>query len=65
MNRETVLQRENLKGAMGKVENARDGKAGMDHELRKWSSENGRVDQSLVLWDKNGLVKSKPATERC
>ncbi|WZY78154.1 hypothetical protein YC2023_024538 [Brassica napus] len=50
---------------MGKVENARDGKAGMDHELRKWSSENGRVDQSLVLWDKNGLVKSKPATERC
>ncbi|CDY17054.1 BnaA08g04180D [Brassica napus] len=39
VSRETALQKEKLKEAMGKVEKARDGKVGMDHELRKWSSE--------------------------
>lgn len=39
VNRETALQKEKLKEAMGKVEKARDGKVGMDHGLRKWSSE--------------------------
>ncbi|KAF8084073.1 hypothetical protein N665_0735s0012, partial [Sinapis alba] len=39
VNRETALQKGKLKEAMGKVEKARDGKVGMDHELRKWSSE--------------------------
>lgn len=39
VSRETALQKEKLKEATGKVEKARDGKVGMDHELRKWSSE--------------------------
>ncbi|KAL0853914.1 hypothetical protein Bca101_059066 [Brassica carinata] len=39
VNRETAIQKEKLKEAMGRVEKARDGKVGIDHELRKWSSE--------------------------
>ncbi|VVA92751.1 unnamed protein product [Arabis nemorensis] len=42
VNRETASRKEELKEAMGKVEKARDGKVGMEHELRKWSSENGK-----------------------
>lgn len=42
VNRETAFQREKLKEAMDKVEKARDKKVSMDHELRKWSSENGK-----------------------
>ncbi|KAG2314441.1 hypothetical protein Bca4012_065119 [Brassica carinata] len=39
VNRETAIQKEKLKETMGRVEKARDGKVGIDHELRKWSSE--------------------------
>ncbi|KAH0850289.1 hypothetical protein HID58_095672 [Brassica napus] len=42
VNRETAFQREKLKEAMDKVEKARDKKVNTDHELRKWSSENGK-----------------------
>ncbi|KAG2305217.1 hypothetical protein Bca52824_033868 [Brassica carinata] len=42
VNRETAFQREKLKEAMDNVEKARDKKVSMDHELRKWSSENGK-----------------------
>ncbi|CAN8320822.1 unnamed protein product [Cochlearia groenlandica] len=40
--RETSHKKEELKEAMTKVEKARDGKVGMDHELRKWRSDNGK-----------------------
>ncbi|ESQ44788.1 hypothetical protein EUTSA_v10003156mg [Eutrema salsugineum] len=42
VNREMSVRKEELKEAMGKAEKARDGKLGMEQELRKWRSENGK-----------------------
>ncbi|KAL1198693.1 Protein WEAK CHLOROPLAST MOVEMENT UNDER BLUE LIGHT-like 3 [Cardamine amara subsp. amara] len=42
VNREMNVRKEELKEAMGKAEKARDGKLGMEQELRKWRSENGK-----------------------
>lgn len=42
VNREMSVKKEELKEAMGKADKARDGKMGMEQELRKWRSENGK-----------------------
>uniref|UniRef100_A0A1J3JX44 Protein WEAK CHLOROPLAST MOVEMENT UNDER BLUE LIGHT-like 3 n=1 Tax=Noccaea caerulescens TaxID=107243 RepID=A0A1J3JX44_NOCCA len=48
VNREMSVRKEELKMAMVKAEKARDEKLGMEQELRKWRSENGkrRTDES-------------------
>ncbi|CAL9242293.1 unnamed protein product [Arabidopsis halleri] len=48
VNREMSLRKEELKEANGKADKARDGKLGMEQELRKWRSDNGkrRTDES-------------------
>lgn len=62
VNRETASQKEELKEAMVKVEKARDGKVGMDHELRKWRSENGnRSPEGGQKENHHDLGKSKSA----
>ncbi|KAL0649627.1 hypothetical protein Bca4012_092318 [Brassica carinata] len=62
VNRETALQKEKLKEAMGKVEKARDGKVGMDHELRKWSSEKSpKTSPEGGVKENHDLGKSKSA----
>ncbi|CAA7047956.1 unnamed protein product [Microthlaspi erraticum] len=62
VNRETASQKEELKEAMVKVEKARDGKVGMDHELRKWRSENGnRSPEAGQKENQHDLGKSKSA----
>ncbi|KAG7611622.1 WEB family [Arabidopsis suecica] len=42
VNREMSVRKAELKEANGKAEKARDGKLGMEQELRKWRSENGK-----------------------
>ncbi|CDY43212.1 BnaC08g04850D [Brassica napus] len=62
VNKETALQKEKLKEAMGKVEKARDGKVGMDHELRKWSSEKSpKTSPEGGVKENHDLGKSKSA----
>ncbi|KAG2255432.1 hypothetical protein Bca52824_074726 [Brassica carinata] len=62
VNKETALQKEKLKEAMEKVEKARDGKVGMDHELRKWSSEKSpKTSPEGGVKEKHDLGKSKSA----
>ncbi|ESQ30922.1 hypothetical protein EUTSA_v10011258mg [Eutrema salsugineum] len=61
VNRETAIRKEELKEAMGKVEKAREGKVGMDPELRKWSSENGTKSPETRKKEKHDLSKSKSA----
>ncbi|CAH2035794.1 unnamed protein product [Thlaspi arvense] len=61
VNRETFSRKEELKEAMRKVEKARDGKVGMDHELRKWSSENGNRSPEGGKKENHDLSKSKSA----
>ena len=62
VSRETALQKEKLKEAMGKVEKARDGKVGMDHELRKWSSEKSpKTSPEGGVKENHDLGKSKSA----
>ncbi|KAG2255433.1 hypothetical protein Bca52824_074727 [Brassica carinata] len=47
---------------MGKVEKARDGKVGMDHELRKWSSEKSpKTSPEGGVKENHDLGKSKSA----
>ncbi|EOA37654.1 hypothetical protein CARUB_v10012193mg [Capsella rubella] len=60
--RETAIRKIELKEAMGKAEKARDGKAGMDHELRKWRSDNG--NRSPEGGNKENLSKSKSALHK-
>ncbi|AAG34243.1 hypothetical protein [Arabidopsis thaliana] len=59
VSRETAIRKVELKEAMTKVEKARDGKVGMDHELRKWRSDNG--NRSPEGGNKENLSKSKSA----
>lgn len=62
VSRKTAIRKVELKEAMGKVEKARDGKAGMDHELRKWRSDNG--NRSPEGGNKENLSKSKSALHK-
>ncbi|CAL9217903.1 unnamed protein product [Arabidopsis halleri] len=62
VSRETAIRKVELKEAMTKVEKARDGKVGMDHELRKWRSDNG--NRSPEGGNKENLSKSKSALHK-
>lgn len=62
VSRETEIRKVELKEAMTKVEKARDGKVGMDHELRKWRSDNG--NRSPEGGNKENLSKSKSALHK-
>ncbi|XP_010461499.1 PREDICTED: protein WEAK CHLOROPLAST MOVEMENT UNDER BLUE LIGHT-like 2 [Camelina sativa] len=62
VSRETAIRKVELQEAMGKVEKARDGKVVMDHELRKWRSENG--NRSPEGGNKENLSKSKSALHK-
>ncbi|KAL1207767.1 Protein WEAK CHLOROPLAST MOVEMENT UNDER BLUE LIGHT-like 2 [Cardamine amara subsp. amara] len=62
VSRETALKKVELKEAMTKVEKARDGKVGVEHELRKWKSENG--NKSPEGGNKENLSKSKSALHK-
>ncbi|XP_010538125.1 PREDICTED: protein WEAK CHLOROPLAST MOVEMENT UNDER BLUE LIGHT-like 3 [Tarenaya hassleriana] len=48
VNREMALRKEELKVAMEKAEKAREGKLGVEQQLRKWWSENGKKRKEEV-----------------